>query len=101
MGFWSDLVKGLIEGSGEQAARGGQLVPSPQGGREIDARNATPPAARDARQRPTAQPPPHSKPELWEDSIAPAAELFRFEVWCSAKGRPFVAVAERHGETLY
>jgi hypothetical protein len=110
MGFWSDFLKGLKEGNDEQAGRsgqpvpvpvprGGQLLPMPRGG-QVVARNAKPPAARNARQQPIEQPPSESE-FLWEDAIAPAAQLFRFEVWCSATGRPFVAVAERHGETLY
>ena len=32
--------------------------------------------------------------------IVAAAPLFRFEVWCARSGRPFVAVAERHGNAL-
>jgi hypothetical protein len=29
------------------------------------------------------------------------AELFRFEMWCSITGKPFVAVAEIHGKNLF
>jgi len=28
------------------------------------------------------------------------ADLFRFEMWCAKTGKPFVAVAERHGQNL-
>lgn len=30
-----------------------------------------------------------------------APELFRFEMWCSKTGKPFLALAERHDKTLW
>jgi hypothetical protein len=36
-----------------------------------------------------------------DDEVSVAREMLRFEMWCSKTGKPFIAVAERHGKTLW
>jgi hypothetical protein len=106
MGFLSEFLKGL-KAAREPESGGGQLVPMDgPSARQMMPRNSALPTIRETRRPPaerdkTEYAEPLIEYEVPEDMVAPGAPLVRFELWCSRTGRPFLAVAERHGDTLY
>jgi len=106
MGFLSEFLKGLKE-SRDPNSTGGQLVPMERpGARQLTPTKRGVPAVRENRRPPAVpQQSGYAEPlveyEVPEDVLAPRAPVVRLEMWCSSSGRPFLAVAERHGETLY
>jgi hypothetical protein len=109
MGFWDEVRKTYVEKRAEIAARKEQsraLVPVSRG--EVvpsSRRSDVVPSGRGlpaARHRGDLQPAdrPEDVTEYGGAEIVASAPLFRFEVWCAKSGRPFIAVAERHGDTL-
>jgi hypothetical protein len=101
MGFRSGFMKGL-KGVQNEGASKGELVPTDRSGsRQVAARNQSLPSVRTPRSTAVR----HDEPELvqyqFDEVVRPGAPLVRFEMWCSATGQPFLAVAERHGDTLY
>jgi hypothetical protein len=105
MGFWKEVREGFATGRTKVKENralvpvsSGEIVPTTKGGALIERQSPTP-ALRHARDLQAA---PDAEVIEYDDAeIVASAPLFRFEVWCSKTGRPFIAVAERHGETLW
>lgn len=106
MGFLSEFLKGL-KAARERGPAESQLVPIERpDARQLVPQNGGLPAVRKNRRTPAARDrseyaEPLVEYEVPEDIVAPDAPLVRFEMWCSRTGKAFLAVAERHGETLY
>lgn len=89
MGFFDDVRRGITKQSDSRA-----LVP-------VQRRQDLISASKQEIIPPPLREPPSLQDRSLDNHGIIDAELFRFEMWCSLTGKPFVAVAEVHGKNLF